>query len=78
MIPKAYAETGTGPVVAGGKAGRGTIVPIAIEREIIIELAPQLHVVGRVHIELNPSRIGQGGELLGIDGQRRLVEAEEF
>lgn len=57
---KAYAEAGTGPIVATGEARRRLVVPVAINGEVPIELSPKLDIVRSVQIELHSSRLREG------------------
>jgi hypothetical protein len=52
-IAKRPAEPRTGTVVAAGEIGRRLVVPVAIERDIPGEVAEELDVIGRIHIEVN-------------------------
>ena len=49
-----------GAVVAAGEAGRRPVVPVAVERYIPLQIAEELHVLGRVGIEMNPAGLGDG------------------
>src|SRR4029077_13257793 len=52
-VAKTYAKAGASSVIAMCKTQWRPIVPVAVEREIPVELAPELNVVGRIEIELN-------------------------
>jgi len=75
---KTYAKAGTSSVIAMRKTQWRPIVPVAVEREIPVELAPELNVVGRIEIELNSSRIGNGWKQIAADRQTGPIEAEQF
>ena len=77
-VAKAYAEARGSSVIAMRKTRWRAIVPVAVEREIPVELAPEFDVVRRVEIELNSSRIRNGRKQIAADGQSRPIEVEQF
>ena len=76
MIAKAPANAGGGAIVARRETRGWSVVPISVEREIPIELAPQLDVVRGIQIEVHSPRIRNGREQIGFHNERRPVEIE--
>src|SRR5208337_4131967 len=72
-IPKRPAKPRTGAVVASRKVGRRPVVPVAIERDVPLQVAEQLHVVSSVQIEMDTARLENPGDI-----QVGLVEPEKF
>src|SRR5271157_4507232 len=77
-IPKRPAKSRTGAVVASRKVGRRPVVPVAIERDVPLQVAEQLHVVSSVQIEMDTARLGNGRQENSGDIQVGLVEPEKF
>ena len=77
-VTKTDAQPGGCSIVAADKPRWRTTVPVVIKREIPVELAPELNVVGRVQTELNTTGLRNGRQQIGTDGQGRLVEAEQL
>src|SRR5215469_758971 len=51
------ANPGTGSVITTGKAGRGPVIPVAVEGDVPFQIADELDVVGRVSVETKSARI---------------------
>src|ERR1035437_461754 len=77
-IAKRPAEPRTGAVVAAGEMGGRLVVPVAVERDIPREVAENLYVIGRVHIEVHAPGYRYRRENTSGDVQVGLVETEKF
>ena len=77
-VTKTHAQPGSCSVVAANEPRWRTTVPAVVKREIPIELAPELNIVGRVQTELNAAGLRNGRQQIGTDGQGRLVEVEQL
>src|SRR5215831_15949481 len=77
-VSKCPVQAGAGSVVAAGEGVRGPRVPVSIEGNVEIELAPNLDVVGRVEVEMHTPGIGESGKEIGADRQVRPVKFVEL
>lgn len=57
---KCPAQPRAGTIVAAGEVGWRPAVPVAIERYIPRQIAEDLHIIGRVRIEMNAAGFGDG------------------
>src|SRR6266481_10077461 len=77
VVAEGPAYAGAGAVVAANEAGGRAIVPVAVQRNVPGEIAPQFYVVRGVQAVVHAAGFGEGGKEIGADRERGLVEPEK-
>src|SRR6188472_3028353 len=68
-IAEAPSQAGAQPVVAAGIGGGWLGIPVAVERQVVGEVAEELHVECRVGTEEEATRVGKRGKGSDADVQ---------
>src|SRR5215471_1113172 len=77
VVAEGPAYAGAGAVVAPDEPWWRAIVPVAVERNIPGEIAPQFYVVRGVQAVVHTAGFGKGRKEIGTDRESGLVEPEK-
>jgi len=77
-VAKVDTQAGASAVITGRELRWGPIIPIAVESEIPVELAPKLDRISGIQIEVQAARIRNRREQSCADCQTGPIESEQL
>ena len=75
-VAESPVQSGASPIIASREAGGRLTIPVTIESNVESKVFPNFYVVGRIQVEMDPPRIGQGWQKTCDDGKVCAVELE--